>query len=127
VLTAQIMVGLQQRAAFQDAARRDPALRQPALGQQQPQVLAGGVAVEGDVRLHGSSAPRSKESFHVAMRVAHQSLVTWHSVSGYALPGGVLRAVRVICAMSAGRTRQHPPMMSAPSPRRVVMRVDFTR
>jgi hypothetical protein len=41
--------------------------------------------------------------------------VTWYSVSGYALPGGVLRMVRVICAMSAGRTRQHPPMMVAPA------------
>ena len=43
VLAAQVMVGLQQRAAFQDAAGRDPALRQPPLGQQQPQVPAVGL------------------------------------------------------------------------------------
>jgi hypothetical protein len=38
VLGAQVVVGLQQRPAVQDAGRRDPALRQPALGQQLPQV-----------------------------------------------------------------------------------------
>jgi hypothetical protein len=35
---AQVVAGLQQRPAVQDAGRRDPALRQPALGQQLPQV-----------------------------------------------------------------------------------------
>jgi len=43
VLGPQVMVGLQQRPAFQDAGRRDPALRQPALGQQHPQVPAVGL------------------------------------------------------------------------------------
>jgi hypothetical protein len=38
VLGPQIVVGLQQRPAFQDDRRRDPALRQPALGQQFPEV-----------------------------------------------------------------------------------------
>ena len=38
VLTAQVMVGLQQRPALQDVAGRDPALRQPALLQEHPQV-----------------------------------------------------------------------------------------
>jgi hypothetical protein len=42
VLTAQVMVGLQHRPAFQDAAGRDPAFRQPPLGQQHPQVPAVG-------------------------------------------------------------------------------------
>jgi hypothetical protein len=41
VLAAQVVIGLQQRPTFQDAARRDPALRQPALGQQLPQVCSG--------------------------------------------------------------------------------------
>ena len=43
VLAAQVVVGLQQRPAFQDAAGRDPALRQPPLGQQHPQVPAVGL------------------------------------------------------------------------------------
>jgi hypothetical protein len=43
VLTAQVMVGLQHRPAFQDAAGRDPAFRQPPLGQQHPQVPAVGL------------------------------------------------------------------------------------
>jgi hypothetical protein len=43
VLAAQIVVGLQQRPAFQDLLRRDPALRQPALGQQLPQVPGVGL------------------------------------------------------------------------------------
>ena len=65
VLGPQIVVGLQQRPAFQDEGRRDPALGQPALGQQFPQVprvglvglgvpLAapgeGGISRLGDVR-----------------------------------------------------------------------------
>jgi hypothetical protein len=44
VLAAQVMVGLQQRAAFQDAGGRDPVFRQPPLGQQRPQVPAVGLA-----------------------------------------------------------------------------------
>jgi hypothetical protein len=44
VLSAQVVVGLQQRPAFQDVRRRDPALRQPALGQQHPQVPRVGFA-----------------------------------------------------------------------------------
>jgi len=44
VLAAQIMVGLQQRPAFQDVPGRDPALRQPALGQQHPQMPRVGLA-----------------------------------------------------------------------------------
>jgi len=44
MLAAQVMVGLQQRPAFQDVPGRDPALRQPALGQQLPQVPAVGLA-----------------------------------------------------------------------------------
>jgi hypothetical protein len=44
MLTAQIMVSLQQRPALQDAAGRNPALRQPPLGQQHPQVPAIGLA-----------------------------------------------------------------------------------
>jgi hypothetical protein len=44
MLTAQIMVSLQQRPALQDVPWRDPALRQPALGQQRPQVPAVGLA-----------------------------------------------------------------------------------
>jgi hypothetical protein len=43
VLGPQVMVGLQQRPAFQDPAGRDPALRQPTLGQQHPQVPAVGL------------------------------------------------------------------------------------
>jgi hypothetical protein len=43
VLAAQIMVGLQQRPAFQDVPGRDPALREPALGQQHPQVPGVGL------------------------------------------------------------------------------------
>jgi hypothetical protein len=43
VLAAQIVVGLQQRPAFQDLRRRDPALRQPAVGQQLPQVPGVGL------------------------------------------------------------------------------------
>ena len=43
VLGPQVVIGLQQRPAFQDAAGRDPALRQPALGQQHPQVPAVGL------------------------------------------------------------------------------------
>ena len=39
----QVVIGLQQRPAFQDAAGRDPALRQPSLGQQLPQVPAVGL------------------------------------------------------------------------------------
>jgi hypothetical protein len=65
VLGAQVVVGLQQRPAVQDAGRRDPALRQLALGQQLPQVARvglvrlgvplaapgeGGVSRLGDVR-----------------------------------------------------------------------------
>jgi len=38
VLAAQVVVGLQQRPAFQDLRGRDPAFRQPALGQQHPEV-----------------------------------------------------------------------------------------
>ncbi|HEY2077179.1 MAG TPA: hypothetical protein VGH53_12680 [Streptosporangiaceae bacterium] len=37
-LAAQVVIGLQQRPAFQDPGRRDPAFGQPALGQQLPQV-----------------------------------------------------------------------------------------
>jgi hypothetical protein len=44
VLTAQIVIGLQQSAAFQDVAGRDPALRQSSLRQQHPQVPAVGLA-----------------------------------------------------------------------------------
>ena len=43
VLSPQIVIQLEQRPAFQDAAGRDPALRQPALGQQHPQVPAVGL------------------------------------------------------------------------------------
>jgi hypothetical protein len=43
MLTAQIMVSLQQRPALQDVPWRDPALRQPPLGQQHPQVPAVGL------------------------------------------------------------------------------------
>ena len=43
VLAAQIVVGLQQRPAFQDLLRRDPALGQPAIGQQLPQVPGVGL------------------------------------------------------------------------------------
>jgi hypothetical protein len=62
VLTAQIVIGLQQGAAFQDVAGRDPALRQPSLSQQHPQVPAVGLvglgvplaaAGEGGVRRLG--------------------------------------------------------------------------
>jgi hypothetical protein len=38
VLGAQVVVGLQQRPAFQDEGRRDPALGQPTLSQQLPEV-----------------------------------------------------------------------------------------
>src|SRR5271165_5175790 len=44
VLGPQIVIGLQQRPAFQDVRRRDPALRQPAPGQQLPQVPRVGLA-----------------------------------------------------------------------------------
>jgi hypothetical protein len=47
VPSPQIVIGLQQRPAFQDAAGRDPAFRQPALGQQQPQVPAVGLVSLG--------------------------------------------------------------------------------
>jgi hypothetical protein len=43
VLGPQVVIGLQQRPALQDAAGRDPALRQPALGQQLPEVPAVGL------------------------------------------------------------------------------------
>jgi hypothetical protein len=43
VLGPQVVIGLQQRPAFQDVAGRDPALRQPALGQQHPQMPAVGL------------------------------------------------------------------------------------
>jgi len=43
VLGAQVVVGLQQRPAFQDEGRRDPALGQPALGQQLPEVPGVGL------------------------------------------------------------------------------------
>src|SRR5260370_37786833 len=42
-LAAQVMIGLQQRPAFQDLRWRDPALRQPALSQQLPQVPGVGL------------------------------------------------------------------------------------
>jgi|HubBroStandDraft_1064217.scaffolds.fasta_scaffold400912_2 hypothetical protein len=45
VLGSQVMVGLEQRPAFQDAGGRDPALRQRALGQQHAQVPAVGLGV----------------------------------------------------------------------------------
>jgi hypothetical protein len=44
VLGPQVVIGLQQRPAFQDVTGRDPALWQPALGQQHPQVPAVGLA-----------------------------------------------------------------------------------
>src|SRR5216683_5194662 len=62
VLGPQVVIGLQQRPAFQDLAGRDPALRQPALSQQLPQVPAVGLiglgvplaaAGEGGVRRLG--------------------------------------------------------------------------
>ena len=43
VLSPQIVIQLEQRPAFQDAAGRDPAFRRPALGQQLPQVPAVGL------------------------------------------------------------------------------------
>jgi hypothetical protein len=43
VLGPQVVIGLQQRAAFQDVAGRDPALRQPSFSQQHPQVPAVGL------------------------------------------------------------------------------------
>ena len=43
VLGPQVVIGLQQRPAFQDVAGRDPALRQPSLGQQLPEVPAVGL------------------------------------------------------------------------------------
>jgi hypothetical protein len=43
VLAPQVVIGLQQGAAFQDVAGRDPAFRQPAVGQQHPQVPAVGL------------------------------------------------------------------------------------
>jgi hypothetical protein len=43
VLTAQVVVQLQQRPALQHPRRRHPALRQPALGQQLPQVPGVGL------------------------------------------------------------------------------------
>src|SRR5229473_1062900 len=62
VLGPQIVIGLQQRPAFQDLAGRDPALRQPSLTQQRPKVPAVGLvglgvplaaAGEGGVRRLG--------------------------------------------------------------------------
>jgi hypothetical protein len=47
VLGAQVVVGLRQSPAVQDAGRRDPALRQPALGQQLPQVARADLAGPG--------------------------------------------------------------------------------
>jgi hypothetical protein len=47
VLGPQIVIQLQQRPAFQDAAGRDPALREPAVGQQPPQVRRVGLVCLG--------------------------------------------------------------------------------
>ena len=43
VLGPQVVIGLQQRPAFQDVRGRDPALRQPPVGQQLPQVPGVGL------------------------------------------------------------------------------------
>jgi len=60
VLGPQVVIRLQQRPAFQDAAGRDPASGKPALGQQLPQVPAVGL-VGLDVPLAAAAISGSRE------------------------------------------------------------------
>jgi hypothetical protein len=105
VLAAQVMIGLQERPAFQDLRRRDPALREPAIGQQLPQVPGVGLVSLGTPLAATGGRPVSRLG---GMRGASGR---GQLPGGIPPPGAPLQRERDI--VTAGEPRQPGPQVNA--------------